>query len=333
MRREHVALLRCPSTSEKLSLDVVEEAQDGHVLSGTLRSSAGSYPIEDGVPRFIMDEQTDSESETVEAFGEQWTNAGHFSWTYGQDEEYFRQYFHPLEPTSFRGRVVLDAGCGNGRLVEFALRYHPDVVVGLDYSRSVDIAFRRTREAANVLVVQGSLLQPPLEVGRFDTVFSLGVVHHLADPVTGVGKVGELLRDGGQMHLWTYSYEGNELYLLLLRPLRSMARRLPRGALWGLSNIIAVVGWPYLLMASWLARRFPGRHVVPMSEYLAFLQPLGFRVFALVVHDQLTPAIARYPRRSDLLEWCEHPCLEISNLEMRSGNSWRVGLVKKGGLR
>ena len=188
MRQEHLELLCCPLSLEPLSLEVDERADDGHVVTGALRSSRARYPIDAGVPRFILSEHSHDESTTVEAFGKQWDDAGGFSWTYGQDEDYFEQYFHPLPPASFRDRSVLDAGCGNGRLVEFALRYQPGVVVGLDYSRSVDIAFRRTRTAPNVLIVQGSLLALPLAHQQFHVIFSLGVIHHLSSPAEGVER-------------------------------------------------------------------------------------------------------------------------------------------------
>lgn len=329
MRQEHLELLCCPLSLEPLSLEVDERADDGHVVTGALRSSRARYPIDAGVPRFILSEHSHDESTTVEAFGKQWDDAGGFSWTYGQDEDYFEQYFHPLPPASFRDRSVLDAGCGNGRLVEFALRYQPGVVVGLDYSRSVDIAFRRTRTAPNVLIVQGSLLALPLAHQQFHVIFSLGVIHHLSSPAEGVERLAELLEWHGKMHLWTYSREGNELYLAFARPLRRFSRLSPPSFVRVLSLICAVFGWPYVCLCAFMFRLFPAKQFLPMDAYLAFLYTLGFSVFALVIHDQLAPAIAHYPSRSELLRWCENAGVELTHLDMRTGNSWRVGLVRK----
>ena len=329
MRREHVGWLCCPTSREPLSLEVDEEAQDGHILTGTLYSAASRYRIEGGIPRFLMEERSEAESRTADAFGKQWAEAGVFSLTYGQDEDYFDQFFHPLSLDSLRDRITLDAGCGNGRLLELVLRYDPALIVGLDYSSSVEIAFRRTRHADHVLIVQGSILAPPLAERRFEVIFSLGVVHHLASPSVGVERLGGLLKEQGKMHLWTYAREGNELYLAVAGPMRRLSRRLPARALWGFSFALALAGWPYLLLCSASERWLRGRHPLPMSRYLAFLYSLGFRVFALVIHDQLAPAIAHYPRRSELLEWCRKPSLTVNHLDMRTENSWRIGLVKE----
>ena len=329
MRTEHLEFLRCPLSAEPLSLEVDERADDGHVLTGALCSSRARYPIESGVPRFILSEHSREETATVEAFGKQWDDAGAFSWTYGQDENYFGQYFYPLSPTSFRDRVVLDAGCGNGRLVEFGLRYEPELLVGLDYSRSVDIAFRRTRGAPNALIVQGSLLAPPLARQRFHVIFSLGVIHHLSSPAEGVQRLAELLETHGKMHVWTYSREGNELYLALAQPLRRFSQLWPPPFIKVASFVLAVAGWPYVCLCALWSRRFPGKQRLPMGAYLAFLCTLGFPVFALVIYDQLAPAVAHYPSRTELLGWCEDASVELDHLDMRTGNSWRVGLVKK----
>ena len=84
-----------------------------------------------------------------------------------------------------------------------------------------------------------------------------------------------------------------------------------------------------MCLNAFMSRLFPVKQFLPMGTYLAFLYTLGFSVFALVIHDQLAPAIAHYPSRSELLRWCENACVELTHLDMRRGNSWRVGLMKK----
>lgn len=327
MWREHLDYLRCPLSGEPLAVAVSETGDDGHILAGELTSSRGRYPIEGGVPRFML-ERSATEHETVEAFGQQWQQAGAYSWTYGQDRDYFDQYFHPLEPEELSGKNVLDAGCGNGRLVEYGARFQPALLVGLDYSVAVDIAFERNRSAPNVLIVQGSILEPPLAQGVFDIVYSLGVIHHLAAPARGVSKLGELLAPGGKMHLWTYSFEGNEAYLAIARPLRRFVRHLPSSMLRPLSFVLAVLGWPYVWLCGLVQKRSPGSTALPMGAYLGFLSGLGFRVFALVIHDQLTPEIAHYPTRHELMSWCDDDALDVFHVDMRTGNSWRAGIRK-----
>jgi hypothetical protein len=96
-----------------------------------------------------------------------------------------------------------------------------------------------------------------------------------------------------------------------------------------LSWLGAVSLWPFLWLCHMLELRGSGWRP-PMSRYFAFLYPYGIRVLALVIHDQLVPTIAHYPTKAELLGWCGHEALEIWHLDMRTGNSWRVGLRRRG---
>ena len=315
-------------TGEELSLDIEKTCEDGHIESGKLKSSAGTYPIVNGVPRFVLS-QSSTEEQTVEAFGDQWHEADEAILHYGQDEEYFSAYFSPLEPNAFGNAVVLDAGCGNGRLLEYALGFEPRMIVGIDYSRAVDLAFTRTRHRENALVVQGSLLAPPLRRNGYELIYSLGVVHHLESPEKGLRELGDLLEDNGVMHVWPYSREGNELYLALVGPLRRLSRWLPNGALWLLSTLLGCVTWPYLFLCSCISAR-SSTALLPLQQYLAFLYGLGFGVYKVVIHDQLAPSIAFYPTREDIACWTRNANLKIFHQDMRTTNSWRLGLRREG---
>ena len=76
---------------------------------------------------------------------------------------------------------------GSGRHAYFAATYGAREVVALDLSDAVEAARATCRALDNVHVVQGDLLRPPFRTGQdgggFDLVYSIGVLHHLPDPV------------------------------------------------------------------------------------------------------------------------------------------------------
>lgn len=327
MLKEHLHILRCPLTGEKLFLTAKKYAEDGHIESGELVSSDNTYQIMGGIPRFIFP-QSNEERQTVQAFGAQWYEADSFSLTYGQNAEYFSSYLHPLHPDEFRGSIILDAGCGNGRLIEYAIDFNPKLIVGLDYSHSVELAFNRTRHCKNVLIVQGSILSPPLSRNNFNIIYSLGVIHHLEVPEKGLVELGRLLNQSGKMHIWTYSREGNEIYLTLVRPLRWVAKKMTKRALWSLSSCLAFVTWPYLWACSFTKDRFPLLSF-PMQDYLSFIYKSGFKIYELVIHDQLAPSIVFYPTKDEIQSWAKIANLQIFHMDMRTNNSWRVGLKEE----
>jgi SAM-dependent methyltransferase len=72
-------------------------------------------------------------------------------------------------------RTLLDAGCGNGNLINALLDRQPsqlDRIVGLDWSAE---ALRHVRSEKR----QGSVTELPFAVGEFDLVTSLEVIEHL----------------------------------------------------------------------------------------------------------------------------------------------------------
>ena len=118
-------------------------------------------------------------AETAEAFGWQWQ-------TFTDQLETFREelleWLAPVTADQFRGKVVLDAGCGKGRHLLLAADFGAAQAVGLDLSSAVDVARQHTEHLPVVDVVQGNLLAPPLGPGTFDLIYSIGVIHHVPEP-------------------------------------------------------------------------------------------------------------------------------------------------------
>jgi SAM-dependent methyltransferase len=105
----------------------------------------------------------------------------------------------------WRGRDVLDAGCGiatDG--VQFAragARY-----TGLDFSgEALALARRRFElEGLEGIFVQGSIESLPFPNGSFDLVYSHGVIHHIPETEAAVAEFGRVLRPGGSALVMVY---------------------------------------------------------------------------------------------------------------------------------
>jgi Flp pilus assembly protein TadD/SAM-dependent methyltransferase len=121
-----------------------------------------------------------------------------------------RASWHPFEPGA--GIDILVAGCGTGREpIELAQQFEGARVLAVDLSlASLCYARRKTEELRlrNVEYAQADIIKLD-SIGRtFDLVASVGVLHHLADPVGGWRKLLALLRPGGFMLLGLYSELG-----------------------------------------------------------------------------------------------------------------------------
>jgi len=120
-------------------------------------------------------------------------------------------HFAPAELAAFdAGPRVLIAGCGTGRhAIEAAFRYGAAAeITAVDLSAaSLAYAMRMARHhgTANIRFLQGDLLAIDRLGGDFDIIESVGVLHHLAEPLAGWRALTKCLRSGGLMKIGLYS--------------------------------------------------------------------------------------------------------------------------------
>jgi uncharacterized protein YbaR (Trm112 family) len=177
---EHLA---CPACHGGLDL-AGAVSRGAEVMDGELRCRGcrASFPVRRGVPRFAESVASEESARTASAFGWEWQT---FSRIDDHHEQQFLDWIAPAGRDTFRGRVVLEGGCGKGRHTRLASRYGAKAVIGVDLSSAVDVAFDNTRDEPSAHIVQADLLRLPLRPASCDYAFSVGVLHHLSDPSAG----------------------------------------------------------------------------------------------------------------------------------------------------
>ncbi len=106
-------------------------------------------------------------------------------------------------------RTILVAGGGTGQHPIQTALAHPDCeVLALDLSRaSLAYAMRMAErfEVRNLSFRQADILELGAWDRRFDRIESLGVLHHMKDPMAGWRVLTGLLNEGGTMRIGLYS--------------------------------------------------------------------------------------------------------------------------------
>ena len=87
----------------------------------------------------------------------------------------------------------------------------------------------------------------------------------------------------------------------LVGPFRQFSRRAPDWLLATGSRLLSAVLWSYIHTMNRAA--IAVGLSLPLRDYLGMLARLRFRDVESVVYDQLAPQIARYPARTQVLEW------------------------------
>ena len=104
---------------------------------------------------------------------------------------------------------ILIAGCGTGQhSIETAAKFKDSKVLAVDLSTSsLSYAKRKTEELSikNIDYMQADILDLGKLGKQFDIVESVGVLHHMADPVAGWRVLTNCLKPGGLMKIGLYS--------------------------------------------------------------------------------------------------------------------------------
>lgn len=269
-----------------------------------------------------------SDRATAEGFASSWNTVGEGS-VYTREQ--FLEWLEPVPLESLADREVLELGFGNGSLLYHLAGEGPRRLVGVELGDT----FEQTRR--NLAHVPREILElhhgdlTTIDLGEFDLVYCIGVLHHLHDPRAGFDSVLRHTRPGGRFHCWVYAHEGNRVVRTFVEPLRRLSGRLPWWLVkYGLALPLAIPFFVSARAVAALHRREPLRRWVerlPLARYCLWIAPRELHFFHHVAFDQLVARTTHYLRRSTLREWLSDPRVEPGTeyLIFRNGNSWKLG--------
>jgi SAM-dependent methyltransferase len=229
------------------------------------------------------------EKQTIRDFGEQWLRYSDNEGYYGSFE-LFSDILEPLlSPDRLKDCRVAEIGSGAGRIVNMLLEAGAKHVIALEPSDAFRVLCQNIRQPERVTCIQTTGDQLPPD-GDLDYVLSIGVIHHIPNPKPVVQAAFKALRPGGQLLVWVYGKEGNELYLALIRLLRMFTKHLSPSIL---AALVRLVDLPLVLYIK-LCHRFS----LPLRGYVrAVLEKMPPRKRRLIIYDQLNPSYAKYYTR------------------------------------
>jgi SAM-dependent methyltransferase len=219
-------------------------------------------------------------------FGYEWAEYSELRPEY---EEQFRRWTVLVPESEWRGRRFIDVGCGMGRNSHWPMSWGAAGGAAIDVDdRSLGSARRTLARWPAVEVAKMSAYEIGFE-NSFDIAFSIGVIHHLAEPERALAQMVKATKPGGRVMIWVYGYENNEWIVRYFNPFRRLLfARLPIGVTHFFSTILTAILWLLLRLG------------VGRIEYFRLIRGFTFRHLRSIVFDQMLPRIANYWRRDEV---------------------------------
>ncbi len=242
------------------------------------------YPVIDGIPRLVVEAFTDYQpflskhigdynqrkeyleanyrpliddvvkknKRTRESFAQEWSLYNYETdKTWDLDPKRILQRF--LDETdetlaSIKGKLIFDAGCGNG-LLNILLAESGAPNVAMDFSLSIVRAFNRNKNP-NVWFIQGDIEYPPVAEGQFDIVQCSGVLVHTRNPEKAFGCIAPCVKKNGKLSVWLYAPRKDFIHNLF-NTVRGVTSRPPL-------KVQYYLYWATLFPVSFIIKRLKG---------------------------------------------------------------------------
>jgi len=264
-----------------------------------------------------MSEKITGRLRSINTFSNQWSrfNQLHIPAVGTTADNSFRRYLGSFDPENLRDCRVAEIGAGVGQSLFSMSRYAPRELIGYEPSEGFSFLQRNMQDVANCrLVKKGGHDFDEIEL---DFVLSIGVIHHIPDPLRVVQNAYQSLRPGGKFVIWVY---GNQLrrYVWLQKIARKLTARINDSILDCISGIVATVLTVYSQACVRLGARW-----APMYSYLtSTFKKASVELRKILVFDQLNPGWSEYYSESQLRELLMEGGFSSVVIEDVGGYSW-----------
>jgi len=288
MQEKFLDIIVCPSCKESLSL-TKKRVIDEEILEGLLHCNkcGNAFEITEGVPRLILN--LEERKEIAESFGYQWEMRAKSkfesnSLLYGETEEEelknFFRYFG-ITPDDLQGKIILDAGCGCGRLTKALSRFGKEII-GIDISSSIGMAYQTCMSGKNTAIIQADVLNPPFQKATFDYVWAEDTICYVKEVRKAFDLLSDLVKPSGKLFVRVPCID-RSCFAVKLRGVLAFSHKISRRILFCLCYCLAI---PWSIMKLMLRKKSS-----------------GLRSNAFFLFNALSPRFIAYQNEEEMIMW------------------------------
>ena len=253
------------------------------------------------------------DEKVVEGFGDEWSRFDQSGLSAQENLAMFNLYFdifpwHQISKTA----IGFDLGCGSGRWAKLVAP-RIGMLHCIDPSDSaLNVAKKNLSDQPNCQFYNADVSSIPLEDETADFGYSLGVLHHIPDPESGLRSCVNKLKDGAPFLLYLYySFDNRSSWFKAIWTVseygRSMISKLPYQFRYIVSQLIAFLIY-FPLARAWklLDKLNFNVEAFPLSAY----RDRSFYVMRNDALDRFGTALERRFSKNEILQMMEDAGLE-----------------------
>lgn len=236
-------------------------------------------------------------------------------------EELFYNLVAPNTLETFKDKVVLDAGCGQGKNSRIIARAAKRVTA-FDLNTS-DLAEQRLGSLDNVTVTEGSIVDIDLQE-QFDIVLCIGVIMCTEDPRKAFLNLARHVKPGGRYIIHVYAKEISPFIRYVFDPLRKLIIRIPflKRNMMAVTKIATFLTTPVMYAAHKLEAK------KGLWEYMGFLGSLSFSQKLDHIYDKINPYRVGYISRKEIENWAIEAGMRVESMNNYRNVAWCVTMVR-----
>jgi ubiquinone/menaquinone biosynthesis C-methylase UbiE len=185
------------------------------------------------------------DQETVEGFGDEWGRFDQSELTSDELTKRFNEYFSIFPWDKLPKKAIgFDLGCGSGRWAKLVA---PKVktLYCIDPSSAITAAKKNLSNFTNCVFYKVDSDFLPMKDNSMDFGYSLGVLHHIPEPLKAMQRCVEKIKPGGIFLVYLYySFENKPKWFRLIWELSNVVRlfvsKTPNSIRYILSQFIAI---------------------------------------------------------------------------------------------
>lgn len=233
----------------------------------------------------------------------------------------FTEWIRPQTLEFFKGKDVLDCGCGGGQHLTFIAKYCKSAL-GVDLN-ATEAAKRATEKFPHIRVQEADIAQMDLR-RQFDVVYSIGVLHHTDNPTASFKNITKHARSGGRIIVWVYSHEGNFLNRTFVEGMKNLfVLHMPRKFVLGLAHLFTILVYIPVYTLYLFTPRSLGLVGLPYYEYFQNWRKLSYHRNLLNVFDKLNAPQTHFIKQSTIEQWFNSGEFTDVHISPYRGVSWR----------